>query len=224
VFLNSTARPAGCGGAVEFWSVIQWDLTAMSSTWKHPSLGDFVRNGSTFSTNLTVPAFRRFSYDTGYSNARRSTGKVSLSFGPWMMNETLAEPTPDMVTIAEKLLADPDKLVDSVAQALWEEFNGRGPSTGIWWYGGMDYVSESFRAGGLSPPTNSQDVLPALQLTCITIFTHLWDHPHPIAVLSFYAAFEREHDLCVVSDGDRVLGTGFSGEPQIGKHPSAGTD
>ena len=54
----------------------------MGSSWKHLSFGEFERKGSTFFTTLTNPAF--FSYDTGYSNARRSTGKVVLAFGPFL--------------------------------------------------------------------------------------------------------------------------------------------
>jgi hypothetical protein len=191
----------------------------MGCAWKHPSLGPFEHKHSGFVTTLTIPAFKKFSYDTGYSNAPRSTGKFNLRFEPWLMNETLAEPTGEMVQLAEKVLADPDKLVDAVAQALWEDFNGRGPTTGMWWYGGMDQVSQCFADKGLSPPAKPQDILPALQLTDLDVFNHLWEYPHAAAVLSFRAAFEEEHGLCIVTDGEKVLGTGYLGEPEIGKLP-----
>lgn len=189
----------------------------MTGGWNHRSFGAFTRKGSTFSTTLTVPAFQRFSYDTGYSNARRSTGKVGLSFGPWMANEELPEPTPEMVKVAEKALADPDKFVDSVAHGLWEEFSGRGPTNGYWWYSNLDSVGEHLLDSGLPKPERPQDVLLALQLTAIRIFTQIDEYPHPVAYLEFHAAFEEEHGFCVVSDGERVLGTAYSGEPAIAK-------
>ena len=189
----------------------------MNGAWNHPSFGPFTKKGSTFSTTLTVPAFGRFSYDTGYPNARRSTGKVELSFGPWMTKEELLKPTPEMVTIAEKALADPNKFVDAVAHGLWQEFNGRGPTNGYWWHGNLDAVGEHLLAWGLPKPEKPQDVLLALQLTAIHIFTQIDEYPHPIAYLEFHAAFEGEHGFCVVSDGERVLGTAYSGEPAIAK-------
>lgn len=90
----------------------------MDPAWTHPSFGPFERKRSTFFTTLTVPAFKKFSYDTGYPSAPRSTGKVSFSFGPFLSNEELAKPTREMVRLAERMLADPDKLVDAAAQAL----------------------------------------------------------------------------------------------------------
>ena len=187
----------------------------MTDAWNHPSIGSFARKGSTFSTKLTVPAFQRFGYDTGYSNAPRSVGKVALSFGPWLMSETLPEPTPEMVKIARKVLADPDNFVDAVAQGLWEEINGRGPTNGYWWHDNLDAVSEGFLNAGLPKPERHQDVLPGLQLTAIHIFPHIEEYPHPVAYLEFHAAFEEEHGLCVLSDGEKVLGTAYSGEPAI---------
>jgi hypothetical protein len=83
----------------------------------------------------------------------------------------------------------------------------------------MDQVSQCFADNGLSPPEKPQDNLPALQLTDLYVFNHLWEYPHVAAVLSFRAAFEEEHGLCIVTDGEKVLGTGYLGEPEIGKLP-----
>jgi hypothetical protein len=52
----------------------------MPNTWQHPVLGTFEFAGSRWAADVKVPAFKEFSYDTGYSNARRSTGKHALIF------------------------------------------------------------------------------------------------------------------------------------------------
>jgi len=196
------------------WTRLSWTLLG-----NIPCSDSSSAKARPFSPLSPIPAFKKFSYDTGYSNARASTGKVVLAFGPFLWKEELAEPTRDMVKLAEKALADPDKLVGLVAEALWEEFNGRGPTTGTCWYDDMDTVNKSFRAAKLPPPDKPQDILPALQLTAIMIFTQLWKYPRPVVVLDFHAAFEVGHGLCVVTDGERVLGTGYTGEPEIGKGP-----
>jgi hypothetical protein len=83
----------------------------MGSVWQHPSFGQCKRQGSTFSTTLIIPAFKKFRYDTGYSNAPRSIGKVRLTFSPFFLREKLDEPSREMVEVAEKTLAEPEKLV-----------------------------------------------------------------------------------------------------------------
>ena len=189
----------------------------MPTSFNHPTFGAFQQKDSHFSTTLTIPAFKKFSYDTGYSNARRSTGKITLSFGPYGMNEKLPKPTARMIKLAEELLADPENLVAMIAQALWDDFNGRGPTVGMWWHGDMDTINDAFRAAKLPPPTKPDDILGALRLSEIHILTQLDDHPNPVAVLTFDAAFEEEHGLCVVTDGKKVLGSSYGAEPEIGQ-------
>jgi len=103
-------------------------------------------------------------------------------------------------------------------------FNGRGPTNGYWWYGKLDLVGEQCSESGLPKPEKPSDVLLALQLTAICIFSRIDEHPHAVAYFEFHTAFEQEHGFCIISDGERVLGTAYSGEPAIAKAVSEGND
>src|SRR5688500_7334400 len=121
--------------------------------WQHPRLGTCNVSKGGWSRTVHVPAFAAFSYDTGYSNARRSTGDVSLGMHYHLLGATAApSPPPEMVALAEKVMADPQALVNTVIAALWDDFNGRGPDSGMWWHGGMETINKSFMSAGLPPP------------------------------------------------------------------------
>src|SRR5690349_21423027 len=104
----------------------------MAKKWKHRTLGEFAVDGSVWMRKMKVPAFAAFSYDTGYSNAPRSTGEITLTLSTWFGIDHLDEPTPGMIAVAEKIVGDPEETVGKVVAALWEDFNGRGPDSGMW--------------------------------------------------------------------------------------------
>jgi hypothetical protein len=184
----------------------------VAKNWKHPKLGQFTAHKSGhWSRQMNVPAFAAFSYDTGYSNAHRSTGDITFTFSPWLANDHLDAPTPGMIAVAEKILDDPKKTVQMVAEALWQDFNGRGPDSGMWWHGEMDEIFPTFEELKLPPPTRGEDVLNLLNPDGIDVFDRSWDLPDPVAYLQFHAAFEQEHGLTLLSNGDAILGIGYAG-------------
>lgn len=87
----------------------------------------------------------------------------------------------------------------------------------MWWHGDIKTVRKCFGDAGLPVPKKPRDLLAGLQLTDVNVFTRLWEYARPVAVLTFYAVFEPEHGLCLVTDGERVFGSGYWGEPEIGK-------
>ena len=182
-----------------------------TKTWKHPTLGEFAVSDNGWSTTVTVPAFKKFSYDTGYGNVRRPTGKCSVSLMTFRTSsERPATPPPAMVALAEKLVTDPERLVTMVTTALWEDFNGRGPSSGMWWHGDVESIDRNYRQMKLPSPKEPDDLFSVLQLTGVTVFDEWWDHPAAIGYLDFLAAFEEEHGVSILTRGDEVLGTGYS--------------
>ena len=44
-------------------------------------------------------------------------------------------------------------------------------------------------------------------------------YPKPIAELTFAAAFDPEHGVGVLTDGKKILGTGYSGDAEQFKKP-----
>jgi hypothetical protein len=190
----------------------------MPKAWKHPKLGAFAASDSGWSTTAQVPAFKAFGY-TGRGKARRSTGEVSLGIHYFTMNAQVPEtPPPEMVALLDKVLADPQALVDKVVAALWDDFNGRGPDSGIWWHGDIATVNKSLKADDLPPPKDARDLLSALHLSSIIVFNEWWDYPAPIVYLEIHAAFESEHGVSILTNVDEILGVGFSGEATLWKH------
>ena len=193
--------------------------SSAATDWQHPKLGTFKGSSGGWSAKVNVSEFAAFSYDTGYPNAPRSTGDVALGIHYHLLDAQVpASPPSEMVTLLDKVMADPRALVDRVINALWDDFNGRGPDSGVWWRGNLKIVNKQFEGAGLPPPKSAQDLLPALQLTSLTIFNEWWDYPQPILYLDFRTAFEQEHGVSMLGDADRMLGMGFgSGEVSLWK-------
>src|SRR5688500_15822631 len=171
----------------------------MPKAWKHPKLGEFAASDSGWSTTAKIPAFKKFSYDTGYSNARRSTGNVHVGLSRFLAYAKVPNTPPDeMVALLDHVIVDPQALVDKVVAALWDDFNGRGPDSGVWWHGNMKAINDSFKSHRLPPPKTADDLLQALQVNLVMIFDEWWDHPAPVIYLSFHALFEEEHGVAIL--------------------------
>jgi hypothetical protein len=178
----------------------------MSSTWNHPRLGRFQYDGTAWLTEVHAAGFDVFAYDTGYSNAGPPTGKYVLAFDADSEKDV---PSPAAVALAEKVLADPAALVSKVTRALWDDFNGRGPESGMWWHGDLDQVAEGMDDADLPPPQGPDDLLKIMQLFRIRVRKGADGHGKPVVELCFWAAFEEEHNVGVLTDGEKVLGTGY---------------
>ncbi len=111
----------------------------MTAQWTHPELGVFDFDDHSWVRTIEVPAFKAFSFDTGYSNAPRSNGMHELAFEA---DDESDHPTEIAIELAATVLENQNALVATVANALWEDFNGRGPASGMWWHGDLEEVFE----------------------------------------------------------------------------------
>jgi hypothetical protein len=195
----------------------------MGPTWTDPLLGTFEydHDDEAWVATVKAPGFDRFCYNTGYSNAGPPTGEYRLRF---VHTTAAAPPSGAPVALARRVLADPAKLVTTIQQALWDDFTGQEPGSPMWWHGDLDEVGSM--SGG-EPPAGPDDLLRMMRL-CDIVITTLADYPtyepsdfgppevktsdEPIAELRFWAQFEEEHDVGVLTDGVRVLGLGYAGE------------
>ena len=175
----------------------------MGSTWDHPELGRFKYDGMDWTPKVDVPAFKAF----GLGNARRSKGTYELSFEADDEDDV---PSPAAAALASKALANQAGLAAKVKAALWDDFNGRGPTSGMWWHGNLDEVAEV--ADLDDPPAKADDLLKLMRLSCIQVRKGVDGYNKPVVELSFDAAFEDEHGVGVLTDGETVLGTGYSAD------------
>ena len=182
----------------------------MTSTWLHPTLGDFTYDGIAWIATINMPAFKVLSYDTGYDNAPRSTGQHELAFVTDCDDEI---PSMSAVALADKVLVNQYEIVEKMYWALWRDFTGEGAKTGMWWHGNFDEVAAVL--GVDVPLSDAKDLLPLLQLSQMTVFNDLYDYKKPIIELSFHASFEEEHGVGLLTDGDEILGIGYSSDVDL---------
>ena len=155
-------------------------------TWRHPQFGRFTFDGTEWARTISVPAFRAFKHP------RRST-KCTLGFATHAEDEA---PSPWMVAVASTVLANQETLVRKVVAALWDDFTGRGPDSGMFWHGDLDAVNATIREDHPGAALRSpDDLLRVIGLPSITARERAFWYDKAIVELSFAALFDEEHGL-----------------------------
>jgi hypothetical protein len=99
--------------------------------------------------------------------------------------------------------------VHKIKIALWNDFTGRGPRTGVWWHGSMDELTEVLQGvADLPPPAKPDDIPAYLQLFQINIRNDVHQYDGLVAELCFHAPFEEEHNVGILTDGQEIIGIG----------------
>ena len=84
---------------------------------------------------------------------------------------------------------------------LWNEFNGHGPKSEMWWFGDMETVAENFGYDERPRPSGPDDLLSAMGFNGLSIRESLYGYKKPFAELTFSAGFEPEHGIGILTDG-----------------------
>jgi hypothetical protein len=171
--------------------------------WDHPDLGRFTYDGSAWTRFVDTPGFKSFRYG-GRSNV------CELSFEADDEGEL---PSRDAVAVARRVLANHEALATKVAAALWDDFTGKGPDSGMYWHGNLEALAEGMEfEETLKPPRKAADVPKLMQLTDITIPKRRRGQDKPLAELNFTAAYEDEHGVGILTDGKTIVGIGYSSD------------
>jgi hypothetical protein len=181
----------------------------MPATWTHPKLGTFKYKLTGWEGKVKARAFDVFTFDNGLGSQRKPNGTYALSFDGDDENDT---PSAEAADLALKILAAQEELPAKVVKALWDDFNGRGPDSGMWWHDGLDELVEVMEDADdeLKPPKKADDLYRLLWLHTITVRKRVDGYEKPVVELTFNAPFEEEHDVGVLTDGKKVLGTGYA--------------
>jgi hypothetical protein len=188
----------------------------VATTWHHPEFGEFTFDGYRWTATVDLPAFQRFGYTPSYGDQSPPSGTCELSVEVDDDGDGGSEPNPpsdEALALVSKVLAEQAHLAPKVVAALWDDFNGRGPRSGMWWHGGLDDVVEDVDPA-LSPLDGPDALYFWLRLSGIGV---RWvrrgsEDRRPVVELSFDAPFEEEHGVGVLTDGSAILGTGYSGD------------
>lgn len=183
----------------------------MPAIWKHPDLGPFTFSDEEggWVNQVPVPAFEAFSYG-------RMPDKLNLVFEARDGQKT---PGLDAAAMAAKAVANHKRLVSRVANALWRDFNGRGPGSGVWWHGDLGQVVETIAImegmEDASPAKKKKllagpkDILRFLSPAAIRVHGDYFGCDGSVVSLGFNAPFEEEHGVGVLTDGEVILGLGY---------------
>jgi hypothetical protein len=176
----------------------------MKPTWNHPHLGTFTHDGELGWVGVgELPAFDIFTWET---EDEPPNGKYEVMFD----SEDAIEPSPSVATLAASVIANQQQLAQLVIQALWDDFDGRGPKSGMCWSGDMKQVAEVFGYDDRTAPKGPDDLLSAMRFTGVTVREEIHDYEGPVAELTFAAVFEEEHGIGILTDGSKIIGTGYS--------------
>jgi hypothetical protein len=175
----------------------------MPDTWNHPSLGRlaFVVE---WTGAVDVPAFQAYQY--GVADGDATAGKAGLTFYADDEDDT---PSPAASAVATTTIANQAALAAKVADALWADFTGQGPTSGMWWHNRLEKVAAALADVGLTRPAGPADVPALLRLRTIYVHSEADGYDPPLVELKFAAAFEDEHGVGVLTDGADVLGIGY---------------
>jgi len=178
------------------------------ATWSDPELGTFQFDRYWWTRTFTLPAFKVFTYRF----RKRSAGKsrVPLHFD---VEGEETSPSKPAVVIAKRLIRNEKSVVTKLLKALFDDLHGKGPKSGMWWHGDIDSIYED-----LSEETGSlrnlkiekpESLTRLLGSPSITIREFGYGYKEPRATICFEALFEVEHGIGILTDGTRILGTGY---------------
>jgi len=162
--------------------------------WKHPKLGEFSCQYGEVSGTVAMPGM--------FNNGKRSP-KVALSI---YVRKNDKEPAKEQVDLVLNVQKNAKALAKKICRALWEDFQGKGRKTGMWWHGNLAEVNRD-----LNRPIRREADLPGM-LKLSSMMVNKGADKKPVMVLNFHAPFEDEHGVGVLTDGKTVLGIGYASD------------
>ena len=171
-----------------------------AAVWRHPTLGTFNREGDEICATVIIPAFRVYSYSSRPSS-RRPSGKTVIRF---TLKEQEDAPPKEHIALVEAVVRNASALATSIARSLWQDFQGKGRASGMWWHGDLDQVNENMD----EELATEKDIYSSMRLQSITVRREFGKKP--LAELDFRAALELEHGVGILTDGKKVVGIGYA--------------
>lgn len=182
-------------------------------TWTHPSLGEFTYRFVGWERDIELPAFSSFQYEWGGSLRFQDSFQLMFIVNDHFDDSRSEEPGKKSIEIADRVIRNQHLLAKRILNAVWNDLNGRGPETGMWWHGDMATIHEqidSSYAMGEEMPLNVKEDLFSLMGGCsINIENSVYQYEKTCARICFDTAIDLEHGLGILSDGTRVLGVGY---------------
>lgn len=114
----------------------------MAATWEHPKFGKCTYDEIAWVGTIAAPAFDVFTFDNSCARQRAPNGTYRITFDADDENE---KPSAEAVAVALAVLTAQDEMPKKLMKAFWDDFNGRGPKSGMWWHGQLGQVVQGSR-------------------------------------------------------------------------------
>ena len=118
------------------------------------------------------------------------------------------------IELVSRILINQHALNALLLEAIWQDLNGLGPGTDMWWHGDWPTIRETIRsAWKRSPPhplDSKEDLYLHLGNMRIYVNEGIRNFASPNARFVFDSAIDPEHGIGVLSDGTKILGVGYS--------------
>ena len=176
-------------------------------TWTDEELGEFAFDEYGWSRVFELPAFAVFQYGgLGKPDGATGSPQVELTFEADGEEDT---PSHEAVVVARHVVANNQWLLAEGVAALFADFSGGGPDSGMWWHSDLEHVREIIRSANGRPLNEPDDLQHLLGRPSILIQEFGYGYDRPCATICFEAVFEPEHGVGLLTDGKRILGTGY---------------
>jgi hypothetical protein len=178
------------------------------TSWKHEELGVFSFDQIGWCRTFDFPAFEVFKYGGPRKpNEDSGTSKVDLTFEGEDENDF---PSEEEIGVARRVIANHERLLAEGVQFLFNDLLEIGPDSGMWWRGSIGQVREIVANYCSNLLENTDDLVRLLGQPAIFIQEFGYGYDHPCAIISFESVFEQEHGIGLLTDGERILGIGYS--------------
>lgn len=171
--------------------------------WSHPNWGEFsFQEHYGWARTIELQAFSKF---------RDGETKIEIAIDADSEDEI---PTTDLVSVAEKTVANHKSLIESGVDLLWNDFHGNGPDSGMWWRGDVDHIYEildgRFGDDVLGQP---QGLYYILEKASLRIQGSGYGYDKPCSIIGFESPIDIEHGIGILTDGVHVIGLGYRSDP-----------
>ncbi len=172
-------------------------------TWQHSELGKFKLTDTGWQGQCTLPSFKMFRF------GRPGRSKLEILFET--ENDSEDAPSSREISVAKRIIKNELALSKKLIRVLFDDLNGRGLNSGMWWHGDtesiLEFMDEQLRS---KCDLTLEDTIPKLiGSPSIWIRKEVDYYKKPCGVLLFDAAFDPEHGLGVLTDGVKIIGTGY---------------
>ena len=170
--------------------------------WTHPTLGAFEFEDLGWFAEIKLPGFAQFDLDAPPDYDRTV---IELTFEA---DEPDEFPSNEMANVASRIVDHHQRLIADGVRLFFDDICGHGPDSGMWWHDDLDHVNEII-AHEAKRLDQLEDMFALLNGPSLFVQASGYGFDAACAIIGFESPIDFEHGVGWLTDGNRVLGTGY---------------